>query len=857
MDNKTSKVWVDLPLKIVFIEPLSSICIFYNTETKTHKIAILNILYEGISLTENQVTPFISNPIYSLGGEALFEKKSNIDIRANESCVKAIILLKDETQEEMAKKCCLIESYKYYRHNLQHHQHEFIKEFLLYIQCRNYAKIYSIEMRYDSMQGKGNKFVIGKVRQSGCVSSVVGMTSVKLLNFKDSFVDFAEYTESGLEEEKFLVNSGNDYHSISSNLDDDGGNLGFSDLKDWVYYKANTEILKNNIFHDAVIVMDFERGLSLHMGMKDVFHFTIDKNISRRLKEDENWEFVSIVNNQLVLRCFTHNSERFIFCPSAYPQIDSPYILSILQLALTVFDYTTFKELVKDLMYNCLDFDYNFKPMLSEGIEHCNFKEYSQDQFKRLTYYFCYLLQIGSKDDFNNENLEKILDNGPIKFTKKFKGNNLEEEGFNIDPKEAWMSLQNDAFTDPDLRDLEKYFPDIEINYQKSTPKENSGSMNLNRVLPRTNINSGIFSQYKVKFFKYAHLLLEDLKLNNLMEEARNKFSYFLYCYAYFLGDINSANYLEYYTRDNSNLAFEFKLDEPIQFFKVMFDTENSLLNVKGSLEKELSVVPENENFSNNNLEETPYDLQKAITKIVSQKKKIKKYYSGNSVIGQNEDNQVGKFPLLYKTSYFVMKIFSLYFLGEEKPYFNGIKQTNLMANRTLHKSYSVCFPISRACFHKDENSVLNVKSKCYHSLMQLSRKVRIRISNEIFIYMIKKRVNKRFVNSLSSSCERIMGQIIGQINQNLPEFVYRSPIPKRAYELIGREDIYMNKKLYPKVKNHTKRVSHHRRSLSKSSLIFGTPSFISDTPNSIAEEARHFDSKFLIFFIFWKNFEN
>lgn len=844
MEHKTSKVWVDLPLKIAYIEKNSSICVIYNTETKTHKIAVLSICYEGISLTENQVTPFIKNPIYSLSGEALFDKKSNIDIRANESCVKAMVLLQDETQEEMAKKCCLIETYKHYRHNLQHHNHEFLKEFLLYIQCRNYAKIYSIEMKYDSMQGKGNKFMIGKVRQSGCVSSVVGMTSIKMLNFKDSLVEFADYTQSGLEEEKFLVNTSSDYHSIGSNIEEEGGSVGFNDLKDWVYYQANTDVLKRDLFHDAVIVMDFERGLSLHMGMKGVFHFTIDKNISQRLKPDENWEFVSIINNQLVLRCFTHQSERFISCPSAFPQVDCPYILSILQLALTVFDYTTFKELVKDLMYNCLDFDYNFKPVLSDGMEYCNFKEYSQNRFKRLTYYFCYLLQIGAKDEFNSENIEKLLDNGPIKFTKKFKGNNFDGDHFEIDPKEAWISLQNEAFTDPDFKDLDKYFPDFEINYPKDNVKGDSTAMDINRVLPRTNINSTIFSQYKVKFFKYAHLLFEDLKLNNLQEEARNNLSYFLYCYAYFLSDANSGNYLEYYTRDNSNLPFEFKLDEPIQFFKAMFDSDNSLMNLKSNIEKEISVAPESHNFHNNNLEEVPYDLEKALLQIVSSKKKMKKYYSGNSNIANPEESETGKFPLIYKTSYFVMKIFSLYFLGDEKPYFNGIKQTNLMSNRTIHKSYCVSFPISRACFQKEENSVLNIKSKCYHSLLQLSRKVRIKIANEIFIYMIKKRINKRFVSHLSPSCERIMQQIICQINQNLPEFVYRAPIPKRAYELIGREDIYMNKQLYPRVKNHTKRRSHGR-SMSKSSMIFGTPSFISDTPNSMNEEARHFESKF------------
>lgn len=86
----------------------------------------------------------------------------------------------------------------------------------------------------------------------------------------------------------------------------------------------------------------------------------------------------------------------------------------------------------------------------------------------------------------------------------------------------------------------------------------------MNRVLPRISLDPDIFIQYKVKFFKFMHLLVEDLKLNCFLSEARSKLSYFLYSYAYFMEVPFCTNYMESYSRNYSNISFEFKADQPI-----------------------------------------------------------------------------------------------------------------------------------------------------------------------------------------------------------------------------------------------------------------------------------------------------
>lgn len=120
-------------MSILTVYEDASLCVAYNFLLKTHMILSLGICYEGISLTENQVTPFINSPIFCLDGDDILKKKTSIDVRTNESVIKAVVLHQDHNQEEVTKKSCMIQSYKYYRHNLNHYEAEYIKELLLYI----------------------------------------------------------------------------------------------------------------------------------------------------------------------------------------------------------------------------------------------------------------------------------------------------------------------------------------------------------------------------------------------------------------------------------------------------------------------------------------------------------------------------------------------------------------------------------------------------------------------------------------------------------------------------------------------------------------------------------------------------
>ena len=143
-------------------------------------------------------------------------------------------------------------------------------------------------------------------------------------------------------------------------------------------------------------------------------------------------------------------------------------------------------------------------------------------------------------------------------------------------------------------------------------------------------------------------------------------------------------------------------------------------------LNENIEVVQDNDPFYNSTLEEIPYDINKAIIKILEQKRasKASNYNSGNNYHSENAPT-AGKYPILYRTSGIIMKILYMYFNLQNKPYFKAIKPTVLM-NNNLQKTYIECFPISRLCFDKDEINNLNQKSRSYYAMYQL-KKGRIR----------------------------------------------------------------------------------------------------------------------------------
>ena len=94
----------------------------------------------------------------------------------------------------------------------------------------------------------------------------------------------------------------------------------------------------------------------------------------------------------------------------------------------------------------------------------------------------------------------------------------------------------------------------------------------------------------------------------------------------------------------------------------------------------------------------------------------------------------------------------------------------------------------------------------------------------------------------LISSIEKIVFQGIRGIKENMTSLLFKNMIPKRTFLLLGRLDIFLNIRLYPKVRSNNVG-EHKKRQARRSSFYFGTPSFLSEKRGSVFEDTIHHDS--------------
>jgi hypothetical protein len=80
---------------------------------------------------------------------------------------------------------------------------------------------------------------------------------------------------------------------------------------------------------------------------------------------------------------------------------------------------------------------------------------------------------------------------------------------------------------------LNGLFEEFEFDsLQDSEERTEIRESNVQVLVPRVTIPLEMFNQFKIKLFKYLHLLYEDLKLKVMMKELVSKLGFFLYSYA-------------------------------------------------------------------------------------------------------------------------------------------------------------------------------------------------------------------------------------------------------------------------------------------------------------------------------------
>lgn len=611
-----------------------------------------------------------------------------------------------------------------------------------------------------------------------------------------------------------------------------------AELPQWLYYKTNFRILMSVELPDSVMIINSKGEINIYFGENLLFSYNLrNKNISLL-----SYSEINIRGGQLCLK----NNGKSITMLNCIPHISCSLTLSVIKILAHLIEKKTFFSFVKDIVINCLDLQ-GIAPLdiPEDKIDFLNFKELHTSCFQRLTSYFNYLLCCLAENSTSSADFQD-LQALRCKYTKpnlkRIKKSKKESKGKLVDA--AWGLMAAQLPKDDELEELIDILPSPIIfeEEQDEILKEEK----VVQLLPKLGINFELFNQSKVKFFKHLHLLYENMKLDVLMTSKLAQFGYFLYTYSYFLQIPKSNNYVEYYLREHPEFNSKFEKSESAQVLTQIGLTRVITENQTASV---INLQCPEELFEKNELEDEPFTILGWIRDTIIQGSGKNSSTGEVSLLrsksGQNVQNS--KFPVLYKKTAIVLKILSYSFIKKKSGLFKPLDQHS-SSYKNLRVGNDYCFfrsvPLAAYYFNRKEELLLMKRGLACVTLKRLKKRTKKqtrKIYDLIFLNMIEARLTPSFLTTLIGSVRSLFHEIIRKIRMDLPDFIFNSAVPKIAYELIHRQDLYMNLSLYPRSATRLQKPNHRRQ---RSSNAFGTPSYISGDQNSFMDQSL-IDSKF------------
>lgn len=709
-------------------------------------------------------------------------------------------LFTDNSPEDRASKFELIESQEQYRSNLNMQQTKFLKQFYLYMHIfgqQNYIKVYSLVFCFDN--AAPSRFTVSPVKKVRYIEDCMNMWAHKFLDFSKSLVDFCKPPHETFREENVMIHRRDTLRQNTMIVNEayesnEGRKIDFSS---YLNFQSHKQMMAGHHFKDSIIIQDKSgRFFRLFLGKECIFEFTLTDDLYRhKLLKDEQGELVDIIDGVFRIKCMRPGSSvaRFVHLDKGLPTLTDPLTVTVLHAFLSVYDSKIYHTLVRDLILNCLSFSTIYaNPMTfdTEDVKKCNFKETHLEEHLRLTTYFCHLLTIdestdkmlGQWEDISYSPYPRLQDTfGPNSDLKKPRSgsNDNPEIQKSITGELAWQMLNKASLFDKDLVEMACLFDELDFTEViDSRPSSPSKDNSLKLVMPKVSLTLDMFSQFRIKLFKFLHLLYEDLKLNLMMTSFVEQLGFFLYCYASFLNTANVVNYVEYYARDNHKYPYQFTAYEPIQLIDKIAKRRSkpsSISNFSSTYELEEKL------FDLEMLEEEPFDLHKHLSLLISGK-------------------EPKRYPILYQRSYFVYSVFLKYFKAKAENCSFKVLKRNFNLTDSFSDAAAISTPVNRIYFFRDERTLME------HKLNNLISRINLRSkfskgNDEVYLFMIENKFCQSSLETFGVGVRTVFESIIKDIRANLPSYIFNPSLPKGAYTLINREDIYMNVLLYPDVK--------------------------------------------------------
>ena len=371
-----------------------------------------------------------------------------------------------------------------------------------------------------------------------------------------------------------------------------------------------------------------------------------------------------------------------------------------------------------------------------------------------------------------------------------------------------------------------------------SDKKEKSQDEKL--VFPKVTLPLDLFYHNRVKIFRILHLLYQEVKVNKLHQKETADLAYLLFCFAKYINHDLGNVYCDYYLRENFDVLERYKSDARLAKMDDMIqhrsDTNLQTHNTRDDRTLSQTLYANTDNFCI--LEKDPPDLLKWI------QTKLFFYESNNSKSNSWESQKVTAMPILFKLTHQICKIFEILSdsytyqaieaLRNDKVSKQSMQRENLIENtrnpnlietevpfeRRGDKRTSVLsdmfiktapqlltslgndletirkfeqeFPFFHYNIIEDQLSSKEDEGFDYKLSKQNSKSKEERI----FLYLIKKKMSLPKLSQLCFGISTPIAEVLRSMRQEIPSLLYHN-LPKLAFKLIKRDDLYKNLKIY------------------------------------------------------------
>ena len=770
--------------KIIFSDLKLPFLVTYDFDTFLHSFHLLEFNYEEIHKNQKEVDFQNMIQILELQKEDFKEKAFSVPHYVN---LKLLCEITNQLKEAISVKITesVVDYFKKYE-----------KNYFIYLLAEDFSDnkkyLFIYKLSINLQKTKKKYFCLEKVKKINFEKGIQNIWSFNYFESNNDIFKTKNYFKSDLyrkkEDMNFLNGVENTENRLSVNL------MKFEkQFFEYINRKTIKKFFETHYEKDSILIQKDDGTIHLICEEHILFEINLDKKFFGLLKRNnifKEFEILGIKNKKINFK--KNLGDKII-------EIQIPFFKEdlfdvIFQISNQVFDKNTFWVIMKNLFKN----NFNNKNSLYSNLV--------QNEVELLISFFSFLI---CSNNFQKLGKTDSLDDYFSNFNFNVKNLKFSENEHMPHHENYFNLLINNKNSDFDT------ILDLFINKQKnqiSNKIKKTEKSNHSKIFPYMNVNLLDFNQYKIKFFKFLHLYNEDLRIVNHKKKINKDLTYFLFIYSMFLSEENSDLYVEYYLKSFPEILKDFHSSKILVNLKEIcsktdnyYSRDNNNIKIHGNYNED--------EYFNENLNDEIFDIYDFISKFL---------------VNENRNllsRTVQSTPLFFKNTYNIIKMISLILQINFKN--KKFDKNNIDTNDYKKSKKKHVILIKEFFDFFNVNKFLEKRKRQFQIQNSKRKDISYKLFDKIFYFFIKNKIDLLYINSLADGIQYIYKNILRLTRKKISFFLKNPFLPKYAYELLEREDIYMNQLIRPNYQSfryhsYNTMISHsvsHRREKSGSFL--------------------------------------